>query len=221
MASPSGHGRCGPGDTNPLVHNCKQLAAPISQPVQSLNAPFPPIFNYKAYSKDNSSFPASMPEARLFRHKRIMAENELGKDCANKGHDKNKILQARAGDDPADVEKGPLIDQAAINLDKVKTTGSATELVIRKAQPARCEAISTTARAETQVRRHQTISLNVEYGMVRRIAAGCSATHNLAANERIMARVLRETFNQGHNHNRDQSILRLGIISPIKSSGYG
>ena len=62
----------------------------------------------------------------------------MGEDRANEGHEKNKRLHARAEDNPADLQHGPLIYQAAINLDKATTTGLATDLVMKKVKPASC-----------------------------------------------------------------------------------
>ena len=134
----------------------------------------------------------------------------MGEDRANKAHEKKDRSYARTEDNLADIE------QAAINLNRATTTGSATELVMNKAQPASCEAISATTRAETQARRPRTISLNVKYRRIHRIATKCLAMHDLAASERILGRVLRATSNQGLQHNRDHSLLRLDFRSPMK-----
>ena len=62
------------------------------------------------------SFPASIPEARYITHERNTAGKEVGEDLANEGGERSERSHARAEDNPADVEQGPLIDQAAINL---------------------------------------------------------------------------------------------------------
>ena len=75
-------------DTTQPDPDCKRLADPFFQYMQSLNTPFPPVFKYKAYSKDNSSFLASVPEARHIAHGRNAAEKEVGEDCARGGRQK-------------------------------------------------------------------------------------------------------------------------------------
>ena len=64
------------------------------------------------------------------------------------------------------------------------------------AKPNNHEAYNTKTLTEAQARIHRIIRQLVKHGRLRKMAAECLVMYDLATSERILACVLRETFNQ-------------------------
>ena len=129
------------------------------------------------------------------------------KDSHSKGQDQPSSLTLPC-------KQWLLRDRATFNRNKA--TASAAKPVPEGAKLVSWEVHNTTTPPEAQMRRHRIISKSIKYGRLHRIAAESLVMYNLAARERILARILRSIFEQSLWHDQDNSLFRIYIRNPVR-----
>jgi hypothetical protein len=93
-------------------------------------------------------------------------------------------------------KQSPLRDLASINRDKAITAAATVELAMVRAQSSNHKVFNTTNFTEAQARRCMFIRQLVRHRRSCKMAAECILIYDLSTRKRILACVLRATFNQ-------------------------